>query len=187
MLRSWDPEMKNIILVILLVVLCGEILYLVKIKGAKAGSKVLSVKIENSPTGTPTITLTPTPLQTPTPTITASPSPKPTIKPTPTPVPQPVFTSQQIYEFIERFSGQYAVDNDVIRYIAICESGFKQFATNGKYSGLFQFDSTTWKNIRKKMGEDPSPDLRLNAEEAVQTASFVVSIGRSGMWPNCMP
>ncbi len=140
---------------------------------------MLALKIET--TAQPT--LSPSPSPSPSPVTT----PKPTKKPTPTPIPQPVFSSQQIYEFTNRFAGQYGVDPNVIRHIAICESGFRANAKYIKYVGLFQFDVTTWKNLRIKMGEDPNPDLRANAEEAVQTAAYAVSIGKGGIWPNCMP
>jgi soluble lytic murein transglycosylase-like protein len=61
-------------------------------------------------------------------------------------------------------------------------------ASHAGYGGLFQFGSITWKNIRKEIGEDPNPDLRFNAEEAVQTAAYAISKGKkSSFWPNCYP
>ena len=78
------------------------------------------------PTIIPTATPTPTPLPTPTP----KPKPTPTIKPTPTPKPQPKYTSEQIYGFTERFGGQYGVDPNVLRHVALCESGFRPEARN---------------------------------------------------------
>jgi len=147
-------------------------------------SKVLAVQAEviiSSPTTSPSPTLTFTPIPTPTS------IPTPTLTPIPTPIPQPEFTSEQINSFIDRFAGQYGVDPHVIRRIAICESGFRPKAINGKYHGLFQFDAITWQNNRKLFGEDPSLDLRLNAEEAVQTAAYMFSVGKGGVWPNCNP
>jgi len=147
-------------------------------------AKVLSVTVA-LPTSTPTFNPTPTPLPTPTPTPTKKPTPKPT--PTATPIPVPTATSQEINGFIDRFSSQYGVDPNVLRHTAICESGFNPGATNGSYVGLFQFGPITWQKYRSLMGEDASIVLRVNAEEAVQTAAYVYSTGASRIWPNCVP
>ncbi len=174
--------MKNFVLYFLLVILVGETVYLAA-HSSKSKEKVLAES-----TIAPLLTPSLLPLPSDTPTPTAVPTPKPTPKPaTPTPVPQPTFSSQQIYEFTERFAGQYGVDPNVIRHIAICESGFKPNAKYIKYIGLFQFDAPTWKSLRLKMGEDPDPNLRANAEEAVQTAAYAISIGKRYLWPNCNP
>jgi len=138
------------------------------------------VLAEVAPTLTPTIT--PSPTLTPTPTPKPRPSPKATEG-----AAQPKFTSEQIYGFTERFGGQYAVDPNVLRHIALCESTFKPEARNYIYAGLFQFDTRTWKIYRNKIGEDPDPDLRYNAEEAVQTAAYAISLGQLRLWPNCQP
>lgn len=147
----------------------------------------------------PAVSITPTPEPTPTAsesavlamTMTATPSATPTRQRTPTPtkaVPTPTpASSQEINGFIDRFAGQYGVDPNVIRYMALCESGFNSSATQGKYIGLFQFDATSWKNIRKQMGEPTDPYLRYSAEESVQTACYAISKGKGRMWPNCMP
>jgi soluble lytic murein transglycosylase-like protein len=89
--------------------------------------------------------------------------------------------------FIDRFGGQYGVSPDVLRYIALCESGFDPFAKKLSYVGLFQFGPSTWQNIRSEIGEDKDISLRANAEEAVQTAAYAISIGKKGIWPNCYP
>lgn len=142
-----------------------------------------------SPTPFPTLTPTPTPepTNTPTPTPKPKPTPTPTLKPTPTPTPQSSVSSEQINGFIERFAGQYGVDPNVLRYIAVCESGFNPLATNLSYAGLYQFTSSTWIKYRNLLGEDINPDLRFNAEEAVQTAAFILSLGQTYIWPSCMP
>jgi soluble lytic murein transglycosylase-like protein len=88
---------------------------------------------------------------------------------------------------MERFAGQYAVDVNVLRHIAVCESGFNPSAVNGLYAGLYQFNVTTWKNGRVLMGEDTNPDLRFNAEESIQTAAYLISQGKRYLWPNCYP
>lgn len=132
-----------------------------------------------SPTSSPTPTLIPT--------LTPSPTLTPTLTPTPTAIPQPDFTSEQINGFIERFAGQYRVDPNVLRALAICESGFRAKAVNGSYWGLFQYNANTWKNNRVPMGEDPDISLRFNAEEATQTAAYMLSLGKGYAWPNCNP
>lgn len=136
----------------------------------------------------PTLVPTP-PTSTPTPSPTASPTPKPRPNPTPTPMPkpQPGFTSEQIYHVINKYAAERNVDPNVMRHIALCESGFDPKAKNYIYGGLFQFAPTTWKSYRKAMGADPDPDLMFNAEEAVKTAVYIVALGRTYLWPNCAP
>lgn len=135
-----------------------------------------------TPTPTPSLESTPSPTPDPTPTPTA----KATSVPTPTIKPQPVFTSQQINEFIDRFAAQYGADPNLLRHIALCESGFNPSAYNAGYAGLYQFGKITWRNVRGKMGEDQDSDLRYNAEEAVQTAAYNLHINNAGIWPNCV-
>jgi hypothetical protein len=177
--------MKNIILSFLLFVAAVEVTVLFFINRQKPNDRVLAEITVSTPT--PTITPTETPTMTPTPTPSPIITPKPTPVKTPTPVPQPKYSSEEINEFINRFSSQYSVDPNVIRHIALCESGFNPSAIHLSYYGLFQFGPTTWKNIRKEFGEDTNTDLRLNAEEAVQTAAYAVSVGKKGIWPNCYP
>ena len=133
------------------------------------------------------VTLTPSPTPRPTNTPIPIPTSIPTPSPSPTPIPQPLFTQEQIHSFMERFAGQYGVDVNVLRHIAVCESGFNQYAINGPYAGLFQFGKSAWTNNRTIMGEDNNPDLRLNAEEATQTTAYLISIGKGHLWPNCIP
>lgn len=132
-----------------------------------------------------TITPSPTPSPTPEPTKTPKPTPSPT--PSPTPIPQSVFSSEEIHGFIERFAGQYGVDPNVLRHLAVCESGFNPLATKLNYVGLFQFSPNTWIKYRQLMGEDVDIDLRLNAEEAVQTAAYAYSLNHDSIWRNCAP
>ncbi len=150
-------------------------------------------KISTS-TPAPTITPSPTPPPTPTPTETPNPPPMDSAMPTTSPSAQPTSapaipaaTSAEINSFIDRFSAQYGVDPNVLRYIAICESGFRSNAKNGPYIGLYQFGEITWKNLRQEFGEDTNTDLRYSAEESVQTASYALSHGKGGIWPNCQP
>lgn len=173
--------MKNLLLSVLTLVLIGELITLIFIRrDTPSRNKVLSEA---------TSIATPTPLiiSTPTPTPIPKSTPKPTPVKTPTPIPQPNFTSQEINGFIDRFAGQYGVSPDVLRYIALCESGFNPSAKKPSYLGLFQFGPSTWQNLRVEIGEDKDVNLRANAEEAVQTAAYAISIGKKGIWPNCYP
>ena len=88
---------------------------------------------------------------------------------------------------IDRFSAQYSVDPNVLRHLAICESGFNSSAVNGAYVGLYQFGPITWKNLREEIGEDTNINLRYSAEESTQTAAYALSLGKRGIWPNCAP
>ncbi|MGA3292091.1 MAG: transglycosylase SLT domain-containing protein [Candidatus Microgenomates bacterium] len=172
--------MKNFILYSLLLVVAGEIITLSFMNRKKPEEKVLSE-------ATAIVTPSPTPSPSPSPTPTLVPTLKPTNKPTPTPIPQPTFNSQQINGFIDEYSGQYGVDPNVIRHIALCESSFNPFAKDGTYWGLFQFGPITWKDLRAKMGKDTNINLRYNAEEAVRTAAYAISLGERPIWPNCNP
>jgi hypothetical protein len=171
--------MKTLLLYTLIFILICEAVTLILTKKSKPQDKILAVATTSTMFPTPTPTVSPSP----------SPSPTPTPKPkaTPTPVPQPQFTSQQINEFIDRFASQYGVSPHVLRYIALCESGFRPGAKNYIYAGLFQFGPITWKNLRLEIGEDTDVNLRYNAEEAVQTAAYAISIGDGRIWPHCYP
>lgn len=173
---------KNFILRLLFIIVLAELVSIFILNRPK--TKVLSEATVLTPS--PVLTDTPTP--TASATLTASPSARPTKKPTPTPIPQPKFTSEQINGFIDKFAApdQYNVDPNLIRHIALCESGFNPFAKDWIYAGLFQFGPITWQNIRTEMGEDKDTNLRFNAEEAVQTAAYVLHINDAGIWPNCV-
>lgn len=171
--------MKNIFFIILFLVIVGELVTLFVMNDKKPKEEVLAEATIVTPSPTPEITPSPSPI--PTPEITLPP------KPTITPVPQPTYSSQQINDFITRFSAQYNVSPDILRYIALCESGFNPQASKLSYAGLYQFGPVTWKNVRKDMGEDTDINLRFNAEEAVQTAAYNLHINNAGIWPNCVP
>ena len=109
-----------------------------------------------------------------------SPAPKPTAVPTPA-------SSQEVNELIDRFSVQYGVNPNVLRHMILCESGFNSSAVNHIYVGLFQFDTSTWINFRKQIGEDPDPKLRFSAKDSVQTGTYAISKGKGNLWPNCYP
>lgn len=137
---------------------------------------------------TPVTTISPIPTLSIQITPTIAPTTKPTINPTPTPKFQiPDFSSEQINNLINSYSGKFGVDPNVIRHVALCESGFNPKAKNWIYGGLFQFSPTTWISWREKMNQDTNTDLRYHAEEAIETATYAISLKKGAMWPNCMP
>lgn len=130
----------------------------------------------------PSLELIPSPISEPTPT----PTPRPTPKPIPTPTPLPTAaTAVQMDTWFTQYSGSQSVSIEMLRKIAVCESGYNQFAQNEIYGGLFQFSSSTWVSTRLQMNADSNPDLRFNAEEAIKTAAFRIATIGSAAWPNC--
>ena len=134
-----------------------------------------------TPSATQELTLTATVAASPSLTKIPTPTPSPTAKP------QPEFSAEQIYNCIEKYGDQYGVDPNVLRAIALCESGMNPKAKNLIYAGLYQFNASTWKSYRLRMGHEEDPDVRFNAEEAIKTAAYALSIGQSRLWPNCYP
>lgn len=177
-----------------LVVISLVYLFLMYFLGKNANKNVLGIAqtpiVKNEPDVVATLTpeVTPKPetrdSEEPEPKINISPTPKITQSPMPKSTPAP---ASEVNSFIERFSAQYAVDPNVLRHIAICESAFRSNAVNNGYAGLYQFGKITWENIRSEIGEDTNPDLRLSAEESVQTAAYALSKGKGRIWPNCVP
>lgn len=126
---------------------------------------------------------TPTPTNTPTPTPTSTPTPTPTE--TPTPTPQPIATSSDLESLFGKYAGEYSVDKEQLKKIAKCESSFNARASYMDYGGMFQFASSSWITTRTQMNQDPNPDLRFNAEEAIKTAAFKISRDGASAWPSC--
>lgn len=124
---------------------------------------------------------------TPTATPTASPTPK-KVESTAAPKPTP---TKELFEnvsgLLDKYSSLYSLDVNVVRHLALCESGLSSNATNGRYVGLFQYDSQTWKKIRSEMGLDTDPNLRYSAEESIRATTYALSQGKSKLWPNCVP
>lgn len=127
----------------------------------------------------PTIEIEVTPVATKEATISAAPK-----KPKPTPTKEPFET---VSHLIDQYSALYGLDVNVIRYLALCESGLRSNATNGKYVGIFQYDERTWKTLRQEMNLETNPDLRYSAEEAIKTTAYAISKGKTKLWPNCVP
>ncbi len=116
----------------------------------------------------------------------ASSTPTPTPAPPPLPPPPPpMATPSEIDEWFRKYSGEYRVGEDILRKIAVCESGYNSLATNGIYVGMFQFSPGAWTSARSRMGQNTDLGLRLNAEESIKTAAFKISVDGTGAWPNC--
>lgn len=136
---------------------------------------------------TPTPSPAPTEIPTPSPELTKTPSPTPFSIPISTSIPQLTIGPEEIHGFIERFAAQYNVDPNVLRHIAVCESGFNPSGIKLNYAGLYQFSPNTWIKYRRLLGEDTNQDLRFSVEEATQTAAYVLSLGNTYIWPSCSP
>jgi len=80
----------------------------------------------------------------------------------------------------------YGVDKNILERLANCESHFNPNAIMGDYVGMFQFSVNTWINYRNRLGQDPNPELRKNAEESIKTAAFVISLRGTSAWPRCL-
>ncbi len=134
----------------------------------------------------------PTP-STPTPTIEATATPTPTNTPTPMPItpsatPTPLHVlaaSTDIETLFSTYADTYHVSKDQLKKIAKCESSFNAQATNGDYTGMFQFATLTWQNTRTAMGADGNPELRKDAGESIRTAAYMLSKGQENAWANC--
>ena len=178
-----STKSTKIILISLPIILISIIIYY-KFSADLVNQPLLSPIPTANPSPSPPVSPSPTPSPTPSP----SPSPAPSPIPSPTPSsPLPSFKPEQIHGFIDQFSAQYNLDPNLLRHIAVCESGFNPLARKLTYSGLYQFSPNTWIKYRNLLNQDPDPDLRLNAEASVQTAAYVLSVGDSYIWPSCMP
>ncbi|MBI5123593.1 transglycosylase family protein [Candidatus Roizmanbacteria bacterium] len=140
-----------------------------------------------TPTQAPALTPKPSPTAIPTPSPTNTPTPiatpTPTSIPTPSPTPTPVTDLESLFA---KYSSQYSIDKNLLKRIADCESHFNPNANyQNIYLGMYQFGEQTWISIRTKMNLDPNPGLRTNAEEAIKTAAYKVSIGGQSAWPHC--
>lgn len=128
----------------------------------------------------------PTPTSTPTPTNTPTPLPTETPTPTQIPTPIPITSPQDLTSFFEKYSNIYHVDENLLKKIAKCESGFNAQAENGPYAGIFQFADQTWIAVRTRMGENTDTGLRKNPEEAIKTAAYYIASGGQHAWSGCL-
>jgi len=173
---------KYFLLGVIIAAVPGSIIVLSKNPKPEVLSSVIVITPNPTPTETPSPTPEPTPSPTPKPTKTPKPTPVETVAPIP-----PLSSPEETHGFVERFAGQYSVDPNVLRHIAVCESTFNPHAVNGPYVGLYQFGPITWQNNRVLIGEDPDPILRYSAEESAQTAAYLLATKGRGFWPNCQP
>ena len=94
-------------------------------------------------------------------------------------------SSDDLEELFKRYSGEYGVDEKVLKRIAYCESHYNSGAVNGPYGGMFQFTVSSWLSARNRMGLDSNSDLRFDSEEAIKTAAFKISQDGTAAWPAC--
>jgi hypothetical protein len=144
--------------------------------------KVVLISITTTPPATPTAFRSHTPM--PSPSITPIPIPVSTSTPSPAQSREPV-TGQQLDSWFDTYAGRYSIDRSLLHRIAVCESNLNPDAVNGPYGGLFQFSQNSWISTRRAMNEDSDVTLRFDAEEAIKTAAFKISVGGVGAWPNC--
>lgn len=136
------------------------------------------------PSPTPTIYFAPTTQPTTIPTVT--PTNEPTSTPQPTPVKPTIPVVADLETLFAKYSDEFHADKELLKKIARCESGFNATSNNsGMYLGMFQFAAQTWISNRTAMGLDTNTDLRMNPEEAIRTAAYMIARGRQGAWPNC--
>jgi hypothetical protein len=151
----------------------------------QSGENITTPKPNKKTSPTPIETSTPTPSPTKTPIPTATNTPTPTNTSTPTPIPTPITAPGFLDNLFNQHATHYGIDNQLLKRIAYCESEFNMMAENGQYKGLFQFNEDIWIRYRNEMGLDPNPELRLDANESIKTASYLISKGKLFFWPNC--
>lgn len=86
------------------------------------------------------------------------------------------------------YTKQLFGDDSFLPIIA-CESGFNTYAKNpnSTASGLAEFINSTWVTERKRMGRDPSLDLKSNWIENIETAYYTVKHDGIGHWSSSRP
>ena len=115
-----------------------------------------------------------------TPVPSATPRPSATVTPTPNKI-----SAGDLEAFFSKYADKESVDRELLKKIAVCESGFNPAARNGIYGGLFQFSENSWQSLRRIMNLDTNPALRFNAEEAIKTAAYKLALNGRAAWPNC--
>src|SRR3989338_6982295 len=115
-----------------------------------------------------------------TPVPSATPRPSATVTPTPNRI-----SAGDLEAFFSKYAEKESVDRDLLKKIAVCESGFNPAARNGIYGGLFPFSENSWQSLRRIMNLDTNPALRFNAEEAIKTAAYKLALNGRAAWPNC--
>jgi len=77
---------------------------------------------------------------------------------------------------------QYDVSEQYMECIIYHESAGDPAAVGdeGEAIGLLQWHEDSWRFVREKMGEDPSPELRWNPIESAKTAAYAMR--QLGLW-----
>jgi hypothetical protein len=118
--------------------------------------------------------------------ITETPVPTNTPKPTPTPTVTPIrLSAQELEELFTRYANKESINPEKLKRIALCESGFNPYASNGVYGGMFQFSVSSWISTRHAMNLNTNPDFRFIPEEAIKTAAFKIATEGIYAWPEC--
>lgn len=96
-------------------------------------------------------------------------------------------TDQDVVELIRKYASQYGANAEVMIAIARCESDLNADAVSpsGAYKGIYQFETSTWRSNRRKMGLSDDPALMFDLEEAIKTAAFKMGSDGYGAWPVC--
>ena len=188
--------MKSVIKIFLLGVALGSVSYYTYISSYKLKPEVLSQSVVAEPSdysnpdpvfSTPSAD-TPEPSKTssPTPQPTRTPTPKPKPTPTPIPTPTPVIAAPENLEpLFSEFSQIYGVDANLLKKIAECETHFNNAVLSPPYAGMYQFREDTWVTYRRLMGKEADINLRFGARESIETAAYVLSLGKLHLWPVC--
>lgn len=97
----------------------------------------------------------------------------------------PVPTMAEFDQMFEAYGNYYNVPPSQLRHLALCETRFRPWVSNGQHGGLYQYNPRTWSATRERMGLDPNPDLRFDAQEAIKTTAYKISREGSGAWVVC--
>jgi len=86
----------------------------------------------------------------PSPKVSQTPEPSPPeASPSQAPTPTPdVWPPADLEPLFTRFASEFSADQNMLEYIANCESHYNPLAINGDYVGMFQFGSLTWSQPR---------------------------------------
>lgn len=98
---------------------------------------------------------------------------------------QPTPSMEEFELMFNAYGNYYGVNPKQLRHLALCETRFRPHVTNGRHAGLYQYNPTTWSATRERMGLDPNPDLRFDAEEAIKTTAYKIAREGSGAWVVC--
>ncbi len=120
----------------------------------------------------------------PSPSFTPIPESSPSLLSIPTPTPITV-TGAQLDKWFTQYANEYSVNEELLKKIAACESGYNPQAKFLGYGGLYQYTASSWAATRARMNLEGNADLRFDAEEAIKTAAFQLATSGPSAWPNC--